>query len=322
MLPGEYPVGNPVQDRQSLLLDNQDPSSRNDTHYQAYNFNVREDSEYGAAWPQLDENLTPQEALRTKFFKINWFVSSLLPLLINMGLAFASNHSYSHMGLVLNSSANDEGWDVPSTNCAFLDIGLTAFLLIFFTSAFARKPIQKGVENAKIGPLNDLELATGFLRMCPSLRIRNHLFRSFLLAIQLGALVVPITLLVLFGMCAGGAMDGPEKDVNNCYFSMVPYIMFKSLWAGALAAAIYPLVFIASLNRAALSTEQYQQYLTKRHDILESQGHSLPVPTNATPTIAPLAWPHSPVASRISLQPSSRQRAAASGGYQSFVDTE
>jgi len=260
-----HPVVNPVaDDQQESLITNS--ASASDSY--VYNFGVREDSEYGAVWPQLDENLTPEEALRSKFCRVNWFISALVPGILNMCIGFGLNHSYAHMGLI---NEGDPTYDSPTGSSAFVDMGITSFMVVFLTSLCSKKPVQKGISQAKVGPVNDLELSTGIYRLFP-LRVKNHCGRCFLLAIQFVILWFGATVLILYSMCEGGAFLGPERNLEHCFIKMTPYILIKSIWAGCLAAVIYPLAFLPAVNRANLSAEQYQEYLKNRQDILASNN--------------------------------------------------
>lgn len=202
---------------------------------------------------------TPCQALRTKHFVINYILTILVNFGINLGIAALVMIGYDRAGLwaSLGMVVDENNRRQYYTDTAlWLDLLLTAFAVTFFMSVLTTVGSKKAMITADALPIPSQELKVWKVF---GLTITSNFYRGLILALWSCLTVYPVTLGILAALCKNGQMEMHAPE-SACYISVNPYKYMKGVWCGLVALCIYPLVYMASLNRDTLTTEEWEAF--------------------------------------------------------------
>ena len=130
-----------------------------------------------------------------------------------------------------------EMWNMNKdvNSCLGMDISLTAFLVAFMCTLLATGGTQKEVREKKCDVLDPLATAAGAWRYTP-VRFRGLCARSCAMGFFFLTLCGLPTLLIVWMAVQGGTWSG------------YGYTVFKGIWAAAMSAFVYALVFPAAAS--------------------------------------------------------------------------
>lgn len=219
---------------------------------------------------------TPKQACCSAYAIINQVLSGLINFGINIGFGYALLKGKDYAGI----------WGNPGTPDAYGsyiygDLLITSFLIIFISSCLSTGGIRDAMKKGIVIPVEDSLLRYGIWKFFP-LRVRGTCSRSFLLAIEATVILVGITLAGLAITCAAGGLHGHR---DSCAMPAFNYIYIKAFWAGLIASITYPLILLATINRATLPPLDYDVFvnnqrskhaLIREQEIHDGVGHVAP----------------------------------------------
>jgi hypothetical protein len=123
---------------------------------------------------------SPSSAFSTIYFKLNWSICAIFNVGLNLGLGYWGRNDNDVIGL----------WDTPqpitldaSSSRMALDMTLTSFFVVFFTSLISAGGIKSEVKKGKLAPVPDHSLCLGHFKYIIPLRQRGLWSRAFMMAI-------------------------------------------------------------------------------------------------------------------------------------------
>jgi len=205
---------------------------------------------------------TPSQALRSGFFIFNYVISIIGTFFVNYGFAV----------LILMKNDRVALWNSPgilvindkrvyySNTPLWSDLLLTCILITFVVSLISTPGLRKALMQAKTLPIPQAELRP--YRFF-GVTVTYTFGRCILFTILATATIYPAILGCLEASCKNGTMPkfGNDFYATECYFDAAKYKWFKAGFCGIICTIVYPLVFLAALNRNTLSDEEYTQFL-------------------------------------------------------------
>jgi len=199
--------------------------------------------------------ITPGKCFSHPFAKLNWVMAFIGPLVGNIGIGFALLHQYSYVGVFAVPDV-----DNADTSDLVLDFILTSFVVVFLMSVFTGLGSKKAISQGRIAPMEEFYLSRFPFNLVPATRLRRNALRALLIGLQACFFWGGFSLLIIYGICRSGSMEGGDSS-DTCMIPVTPYIIIKGVWAGFEGIFFFPFIFVGSLNKEALSQEQYQQFL-------------------------------------------------------------
>jgi len=195
---------------------------------------------------------SPGDALVTFYARVNLVVTAIVNWGLNVGFGFGLLHSYDRIGLW--SKTNTPNAD---STPIWEDLLFTALILIFLSSMLLAPGVRKEISKGIIIPVANSDLKRGIWRLFP-LTISSAWLRASIFAGQFAILVWGPTVGVFYALCQTGHMG------DDCSMDVKTFCWFKGAWAGVLAACAYPFLLLASLNRAHVPDDVYDQFLEQQ----------------------------------------------------------
>ncbi len=226
---------------------------------------------------------TPGQCFFRCHFLACIIIASISNFLINFLLTFLSFLSYDRTGLWRSESfVTIDGHRVYYTDAPiFVDLLLTTFLLGLLVTVFMSGGVRKSIIAGRVLPIPAQEYR-GALRYL-GVTVRNVFARGAIFGVWCVVVVYSFTILFLHAACSNGTLrtfTPPGSESAHCYMTDWQFIPFKAGWSALLTAAVYPLIYLAALNRDTLSDDEYQAFL-RVHDAggEPDMGSEVTVPT-------------------------------------------
>ena len=176
---------------------------------------------------------TPAQAMSSKHFIISIIFVSISNWIINFGITALSFLSHDRTGLWRSESfVTIDGHRVYYADAPIVaDLGISTFLLVFFVTIATTGGVRKAILQGKTLPIPTQEYRR-VLRYL-GVTIRNVFLRGAIYALYALAIIYPVTMLIFYAECEGGAMhvfNPPGTDDEHCYMRKWGFIFFKAGW--------------------------------------------------------------------------------------------